>query len=332
MVKVPIDRQILALTDEQLESFVREWIGHKTGYVKAQRFTGPGDMGRDVVGYLTLQQLEGEWHNYQCKQYGRSLATEVGIAELGKILYYSYKGEFTAPTKYYFVAPRGVNRNLKRLIAKPSEFRAAILEKWDAYCGTTIVDGLTIPLTAELRAFIEAWDFSRVELVMVDEILTDSAAKPVLQSWFGIDPGPAPVGTVPDEIELHELPYVGQLLDAYGEREGCAIDKEAARTHAIHGPHLKMQRERFFDADSFTRFYRDNTMQEEIDILRRDLHHGVAETHKADYSDTLRRVDAVMTQAANIQPSGALAKYARVPVKQGICHHFANEGVLKWRK
>jgi hypothetical protein len=93
-----------------------------------------------------------------------------------------------------------------------------------------------------------------------------------------------------------------------------------------------MQRERFFDADAFARFYRDNTMQEEIDILRRDIFHGIAEMHRANHSDSLARVDAVMMQAANVHPSGALSRYARVAVKQGICHHFANEGKLIWRK
>ena len=39
-----------------------------------------------------------------------------------------------------------------------------------------------------------------------------------------------------------------------------------------------------------------------------------------------------MTQASVVYPSGALAKHAHVPVRQGICHHFANEGLLKWRK
>jgi hypothetical protein len=140
------------------------------------------------------------------------------------------------------------------------------------------------------------------------------------------------LGIVPDEIQDHELPYIQQLLDAYGERECCMIDKEQALTHVDHGPHLKMQRERFFDADSFAHFYRDNTMQADIDILRRDMHHGIAETHAADYPDSLRRVDAVMMQAASVYPSGALARHARVPVKQGICHHFANEGTLRWCK
>jgi hypothetical protein len=93
-----------------------------------------------------------------------------------------------------------------------------------------------------------------------------------------------------------------------------------------------MQRERFFDADAFSRFYRDNTMSEEIETLRHDMYHGVADVHRGDHADSLSRVNAVMVQAANVHPSGALAKYARVPVKQGICHHFANEGQLQWRK
>jgi hypothetical protein len=226
----------------------------------------------------------------------------------------------------------GVNRNLRRYIAKPTELRLILLSKWDEFCARTIAEGQEIRLTPELRAHISAWNPSSVKSVSLDEILTDPAAKPVLQSWFGIDPGPAPIGTVPDDIEEHEMPYIQQLLDAYGERDSCTIGKDDAQTHPVHGGHLKRQRERFFDADAFARFYRDNTMQSDIDILRRDMHHGIAEVHAADHPDSLCRVDAVMMQAAIVSPSGALARHARVAVKQGICHHFANEGTLRWRK
>jgi erythromycin esterase-like protein len=65
-----------------------------------------------------------------------------------------------------------------------------------------------------------------------------------------------------------------------------------------------MQRERFFDADAFSRFYRDNTMSEEIERLRHDMYHG-ADVHRANHADSLSRVDAVMMQAANVQPAGA---------------------------
>lgn len=325
-------RQILALDDDQLEEFVRQWALKKSDYVEVERFTGTGDMGRDVVGFLSSQRHEGAWHNYQCKQYGRTLPTDTGISELGKVLYYSFKGEFTAPEKFFFVAPRGINRNLKSLIFKPSTFKAIMIAEWEKYCAHAIVEKEHVPLGDDLRAFIEAWDFSRIAPISVDIMLTDAAAIPVLYHWFGADPGPAPVGAAPLDIQPIELPYIQGLLDAYGEREGAVFaDHVVAGAHAVHGPHLRMQRERYFDADAFTRFYRDNTTMKDTDDLRNEILHGIYETHTAKHEDMLSRVNAVMIQAGNTQPAGPLAKYARTPVKQGICHHFVNEGHLKWK-
>jgi hypothetical protein len=134
-------------------------------------------------------------------------------------------------------------------------------------------------------------------------------------------------------IDDREMPYVQQLVDAYGERDNCVYGHHGEVTQSPnHGPHFSMQRERFFDADAFMHFYRDNTSREDIGALRKDIYHGVFDTHHRTHSDSLARVDAVMNQASNISPSGILAKYAGVPVKQGICHHFANEGRLRWQK
>lgn len=328
------DRLIRALTDKELEDFVRDWVDHKKkDYVDVERFTGPGDMGRDVVGYLTTKRHEGAWHNYQCKQYGRPLELRTGLLELGKILYYAARGEFTAPTEYFFVAPRGVQRTLNGLISKPTQLRAALLENWDKYCANDISSKKTIPIDADLAALIEEWDFANVSVVTVDRLLADPASHPVMIKWFGKDPGAAPVGKAPTEIEAREMPYVRQLLDAYGEREQCKFDDHIhVKDHAEFGPHLAIQRERFFDADAFSRFYRDNTMSEEIDVLHNDIFHGIIDVHRTKHDDSLARADAVMAQAANVNPSGVLSRYARVPVKQGICHHFANEGRLVWRK
>jgi hypothetical protein len=221
MTQYPIryDRLIVQLNDEDLEKFVREWASHKNEYVEVEQFTGPGDMGRDVVGFITKQRHEGPWHNYQCKQYGRSLQTAIAVREVGKMLYFSQRGEFTAPEAYFIVAPRGVNRNLRRLIAKPSEFRRELLEKWDEWCADKISEGTRVALDAQLRAFIEAWDFSKIRAISVDAILADPASKPVLYASFGVDPGPPPLGKVPSEVESREMPYIRELLDAYGERE-----------------------------------------------------------------------------------------------------------------
>ena len=48
------------------------------------------------------------------------------------------------------------------------------------------------------------------------------------------------------------MPYIEQLLDAYGERERCTFaDYVSVMDHAAHGQHIRRQRERFFDADTF---------------------------------------------------------------------------------
>jgi hypothetical protein len=245
MHQIPRDRLIIALNDTDLEKFVREWASYKREYVEVERFTGPGDMGRDVVGYLTKKRHEGPWHNFQCKQYGRTLPTAIGIGEVGKVLYYSHRGEFTPPVGYFFVAPRGVNRTLRRLISKPAEFKQTLIEKWEEYCAETISDGKQIELDQALKRFIEAWDFSAVHSICVDAILADPASRPVMASWFGEDPGPAPPGAVPEEVESREMPYIRQLLEAYGEREQCKYESHAdIKNHGEHAPHLNMQRER----------------------------------------------------------------------------------------
>ncbi len=333
---VSYDRQILTLRDDELELFVRDWVAQKAKakeYVEVESFTGAGDMGRDVVGFLSKARHEGPWHNYQCKQYARKLDTATGLLELGKILYYSYLGKFTPPKAYFFVAPRGVNRNLESLIFNPSECKKALLNDWDKYCADKIVENEVINLTDGLRVYIEAFDFSTVSRVTVHKMLEDPALQPVLFKWFGADPGPPPQGEVPSEVQDWESPYIRQLIDAYGEHDGCAYASHAELAdHPSHGPHLKHQRERFFKADAFKRFYRDNTAPEELEGFEDDIYHGIIDTHGAEYPNSLARVNKVMEQAAVVHPAGTLAKYARVPIKQGVCHHFANGGRLKWRR
>ncbi|UFX46953.1 restriction endonuclease [Bradyrhizobium sp. 41S5] len=333
MNRNPPERLILSLPDDELEKFTRKWALQKKGYFEVERSSGAGDMGRDVVGYLTKARHEGDWDNYQCKQYGKPVPLGTGLLELGKILYFASIGKFTAPVKYYFVAPKGVQRTLRDLISKPSELKQALIVGWGKYCSTAITKKTKIALTPELKQFIEAWDFSRVTVLSIDAILDDVASKAVMAEWFGKDPGPAPRGAAPSEIEQREMPYIQALVEAYGERDGLPYAGHAAvKTHADHGPHLDVQRERFFDADAFSRFYRDNTMSEEIEVLRTDMLHGVFDVHRIPHADSLARADAVLAQAANVQPSGVLSRHARVPVKQGICHHFVNEGRLTWRK
>lgn len=327
-------RLVLALDDYELESFVREWVDHKKAiYEEVTSFGGAGDLGRDVVGFLSKNKHEGDWHNYQCKQYKTSLPTDKSILEVGKILYYAFKGEFTAPKQYIFVAPKGANRNLEALIYKPSKFKNELLSNWDKYCGKSgIVTNKNITLTKPLKDFIDAYDFSKISLINLESILLDEHIIPVLFNWFGADPGPAPKGVTPEDIGDSEMPYISKLFEAYGERDGCEYTCLDDLKKSNYLKHLGRQRERFFDADAFKRFYRDNTNMQVISDFENDIYHGVVEISEGKHADTLCCVDAVMSKAADISPSGPLNVHARVTVKQGICHHLANMDGLKWKQ
>jgi len=127
----------------------------------------------------------------------------------------------------------------------------------------------------------------------VDRLLADPAGHAVMVKWFGKDREQLRWQGACNHREV-EMPYVQQLLDAYSQREAQELkDHEAVKDHAEFGVHLANAGERFFDADAFSRFYRDNTMSEEIDVLNNDMLHGVIDVHGGKHDDSLSRCDAV---------------------------------------
>ena len=240
------DRHILALNDKGLEQFVRDWAAVMTqGYVEVQRFSGAGDMGRDVVGFLTTARHQGPWHNYQCKQYGRKSPDRTGPPRARQNPVFQRSRRVYGACPLFVCRATWVNRNLERMIFKPSELRDAMIAKWDEYCASKIVDGQVIALTSTLRTLVEDFDYGSVYRISLDDILADAAAKPILAKRFGTDPGPPPRGIVPADIEPRELPYVSQLVAAYSDRDGKTYASHSdVASHAKHGPHMKTQRER----------------------------------------------------------------------------------------
>jgi len=327
-------RLILALTDEELESFTQDWISSKKkSFYEITSFSGPSDMGRDVVAFISSQKHEGAWYNYQCKQYKNNLPTNTALLEIGKILYFAFLGNFTPPERYYFVAPRGINRNLETLIYKPNEFKERLISDWDIICSTSIIEGKVIKIDAQLKEFIRKYDFSKIGRLTMRQIFQDEDITPILFKRFSYDPGPAPEGIVPNEISNTELNYISELVDAYSERE--KVDFKGATDlykKDTYKEHLKLQRIRFYDADSFKRFYRDNTDRNEISGIEKEVFHGVIDKCNESYLDRLERINTVMAHAATLQPTGILAKHTPTTVKQGLCHHFVNDRKMTWKK
>lgn len=332
-MKVKFDRLILQMDDTELEQFCRQWVERKSGdYVEVKRFGGAGDKGRDVVGFSSPSRHAGAWDNYQCKQYRDKLGKGKGLLAVGKVLYWALQGEFTVPRRFIFVAPKGLNSNLLKLINQPDSFRTEIVAGWNLYCAKAIIQNQEIKLEGDMLDIINDYDFSAISYVDVDDLLADPAAKPLLFELFGEDPGDFPKGTVPVDIQAHELAYMDALLGAYNDREGGVFaTHQDVFDHDEHGEDLRFHRTRFYEAEGFQKFYRDNTSPETIAMFRRDIRLGIHDTLKRPVPDELRRVEAAMSQAANLQPSGPLSRYAYIPVKQGICHHLVNDGVIGWK-
>lgn len=324
------------LDDEQLEEFIElfaERIG--AGYDGVHRMGQANDKGRDVVGFLTPAKHEGPWHLYQCKRKtrGSALGAPEALVELGKVFHHHAEGAYlTLPTRYVFVAPRNVTGPLRDLILNPSTLRAKLLSDWDDHCLTGISGrgGGKTPLTPKLRSLIAAYDFGQVDYLPATGIVKHPAVGPALTRVLKVLPGDAPVGVAPASLQAEEIEYLDQLRQVYGAARGASFATvEAVLSDAEYGPDLGDQRTRFFEAAVFKRFHRDNTDAEALEAFQKDVYHGVVGIHRRRHPTGFDRLCAVMDHAS-IMAAAIGGKLARVPVRQGMCHHLANEGTMRW--
>jgi hypothetical protein len=71
-----------------------------------------------------------------------------------------------------------------------------------------------IPLTLPITNLIKTFDFSQVRAVEALDMVNDIDTRAVLVEWFGEDPGDAPSGILPNDIQAEEAPYISQLVSA----------------------------------------------------------------------------------------------------------------------
>ena len=333
MNKLEFRNRVFALDPAPLEMFVHKWVSTRLhSYAAHDRYGGANDLGRDVVGFVTLDRHDGEWDNFQCKRYNDVLSDAMLFEDLGKVLFHASEGQFTPPRAFFFVAPKGFNRKAERFLDRPSEFKKEMLDNWNKRCGTRIRQGSPIPLSDALRAVIEAFDFRLVEGIDIDALLQKEGIDFALADTFGADPGDFPRVGMPQEIHVDENRYVQQLVAVYGGDVGTPFaDANAVLAHPVHGKHLSRQRMRYYEAAAFRRHYRDNVEPRHLDAFDADIENGVFDAHAANQG--LPQVNAVMEQAAREEVSGIFGKHNRATVgaRQGTCHHFANEGKMPWK-
>jgi len=330
-------RQILNLTDSELEDLIKKWLAKLAEtYVGFERPTASADMGRDAVGFLTSGRYDGKWDNYQCKHLKSPLGKAEFATELGKIFYHADRGEFVLPTKYIFVCPHSAVRDVKKLIDRPSLIADFLIDNWDTYCLKGISTS-ECPLTPTLAAAIRGYQFQNVELWKASELVEKPQMRAVLHEHLDIDPGEAPrvlVTDVPEEVTDDEDNFVKQLVAVFSAASGLKFQSYSeVVADATYGHQIINARRRYLERQAFRRHFRDNLLTSHIDGVDQDVYDTVFDRYLALASAPLyERLTTIMGIASTAPVSSALGRHNRVTpsVKQGVCHHFANVGHMPW--
>jgi hypothetical protein len=334
---IPPQQRIWLYSAEQWEGLIHEWSHFclKKLYSHVQRFTGAGDRGIDIAGFVNGPNFQGVWDNYQCKHYGNPLSPGDAWPEIGKILWHSFKKEYKAPRRYYFVAPRGAGTKLLSLLADPARLKQELMAKWDKDVKSRITATEDVLLQGDFQSYVEAFHFSIFEVKTALQVIEDHLNCFCLSACCGGGCPPRPAaGMPPDDLAPEESRYVAQLLAAYADHKKTAVpDVKALKAWAKLSEHFGRQRESFYHAESLRVFARDTVPAGTFESLQDDIHVSVIDLCEADHADGFARVCTVTKAARDLQlTSNPLLSCAKPKDRDGICHQLANEDRLQWLK
>ncbi|MDP9993844.1 hypothetical protein J2W28_004454 [Variovorax boronicumulans] len=332
---IPPQQQLLLYSPDPWEDFVHEWAHYclKKRYVKVQRFSGAGDRGIDVAGFVDAQKLQGVWDNYQCKHYDHALMPSDVWAEFGKIIWYSFSKAYSVPRHYFFVAPKGAGTKLSTLLNDATRLKEEVIANWEKHIRTAITSTQEISLERELLAYVQAFNFSIFEAKTALQLTGDHRDTPVHAARFGGGLPPRPVGSpAPSTIAPGESKYVSHLLDAYADHTKAPVsDPSTLRTWPKLNGHFIRQREAFYQAEALRVFARDSVPAGTFEAFQDDIYDGVVDTHDANHADGYVRVCEVTKAARELQiTANPLISCSNPKDRDGVCHQLANEDRLKW--
>lgn len=315
------------------ERFVQEWVDSlRDEYALVERCGGAGDMGRDVIA--TVNGDNGAWDNYQCKHYGDSLKPSDIWVELGKLAYYTKRGDYSYPRRYYFIAPRGAGTKLSNLLRKPEELRSELLKQWDAHCRDRITKTERVECDAAMRGHIERLDFTIFQATPVLRILEAHAKTRWYAARFGGGLPQRPEPFTPPHLPAdNEAVFVGELRRAYADHlkhELRDVDAGLAHREDLR-EHFKDARVEFYSAEGLRTFSRDTLPPGEFEKLQDEVHSGIKDDLRSEHSDGYRRVVAVVKTARTLPlTSHPLSSRIHNRDRGGICHQLANDGKVRW--
>jgi hypothetical protein len=337
---VPIDPlvRLASFTDEQFERFIWEWVNgyvvHK--YFEVQHRGAAGDKGRDVIGWLDNSSASPRrWHLYQCKNYKDKLSPGDFWVELGKVCYYSFRGDYTIPDKYFIVSPKGVGNSLQDLIDAPLSLRQKLIEKWDAHCRKKITN-TEVLLGGAFKDHVEHFDFSIVKTVSPPELIEQHRQTRYHLAVFGTSFKPRPPVPLPPAVVSHdETNYVLKLYAAFSDHLKCTVSNPQDFDEHTHLTRcFAHARECFYSAEALKEFSRDNLPDDtQFTDLCEQVLQGVTPTLNKVHEDGYEKLVDVSEKAVSVAITSNILVSEVVPSDRvGLCHQLANNGVITWVK
>ena len=326
-------KRLETLDEDTWEDITLELVHYywKKHYQKVAGCGGGGDMGRDVIAYSPNE----DWENFQCKYYAKPLTLDDAIREVGKLIYYSYKGEYPVPNKYYFVSPKGVSTQLLSHLMDSEKLKDELIKRWDKQCRTRITKKQKIELDENLLFYIEnSINFKIFDHIPPLDIIELHEQTPYHAVRFGASTRKRPKPVSPPLMpEASELTYTSELLLAFGDAEKKNVNNMNLTTFPEYEQEYHSARRNYYSADGLEKFSRDWLPNDSYAELLDECYETISPVVKSDHKDGYAKYLKVSAQAAGTNYSShPLHHFIKVQDKKGLCHHLVNEKKVKWVK
>lgn len=317
------------MDDGTWEDFTLELVTYwKTQYDKVVRCGGGGDLGRDIIAYSGDQ-----WENFQCKHYVKKLSVSDAILEIGKVLFYSYRGDYLWPNKFYFVSPQGNSNDLLKMLQSPENIKKELVERWDKICKIKITKTGHICLEGDFKEYVLNADFGIFDDIPPMMLLERHARTPFYDPRFGYITRIRPRSPkAPLLVEGHEKQYLDELMNAFSDVSGKEVNFSNVSDDFDHDSEFRSARNNYFSADALDKFSRD-WLPDGFDELKDECYEAISPTfrqnHNDGYDKYLKTCEAAVAISYTSHP---LVHYIKTQDKKGLCHHLVNEGMIRWVK
>ena len=335
----PLDR-LAQFSAKDFERFTLEWADD---YLKAKRPDvhevqqrgGAGDKGRDIIVWLDAPTATPRRSEiYQCKHYSAALGPGLASGEIAKLLHYTRAGEIPVPDLYSFVTHKGVTGTLQDLLDEPDKLKAFVLANWTEHCAKAVSTKFDFELTPEVKAYVEAFDFTIFRAKQPLELLNEHAQTRFHLAVFGapLIERP-PTQTPPSSVAPLETGYVAQLYELIGQEMSQTVSKpDDLPTKGPLRTLFDRSRITFYCAEGLKELARDQMADPQFfTTLLDEFAEGLFYTYTAAGQTGHQRLMETVKQAQSLQLGGhVLAPHVQAKDREGMCHQMANDDRLNW--